>query len=117
MSSEVFNGKKLLAARSWLLATDMYSKPHVSTTAQVWKFSPRPLAMTKSSSRARRGYFSFGGRVRPNTEILPFPATLTFASFGLGKYNVLQCSQRYTSAFLPHAFSASPQPCSITSVV
>src|SRR5260370_32930065 len=97
----------------------MGSKPHVSGTVQVWKFSHRGHSPGLNNSRQKldAGYFSFGGNVRPNTEILPSPATLTFASSGLGKYNVLHCSQRYTSAFLPQAFSASPQARSIASVV
>ena len=44
--------------------------------------------------KAQAPAFSFGGNVNPNTEIMPGPATFTFASDGLGKYNVLQCSQR-----------------------
>ena len=80
-----------------LLATEMGSEPHVSGTrfgnlaieATLWDEK-----MVATSLRLGAGYFSFGGNVRPNTEILPFPATLIFASSGLGKYNVLQCSQR-----------------------
>jgi hypothetical protein len=30
-------------------------------------------------------YFSFGGNVSPKTEIIPCPATFTFASAGFGK--------------------------------
>ncbi len=37
-------------------------------------------------------YFSV--TVKPNTETLPRPATFCFGSSGLGRYNVLQYSQR-----------------------
>jgi hypothetical protein len=30
-------------------------------------------------------YFSLGGSVNPNTEIIPCPATFTFASAGFGR--------------------------------
>src|SRR2546429_4500145 len=63
-------------------------------------------------------YFSLGGIVRPNTESCPSPATFSpLGVSGLGRYNVLQCSQRYTSAFSPQAFATSPHPCSTASVM
>src|SRR5258708_4212255 len=48
---------------------------------------------------------------------MPWPATLVVASPGVGRYNVLQCSQRYTSAFGPQAFSTSPHSRSTASVM
>src|ERR1700756_1106812 len=64
-----------------------------------------------------RSYFSFGGSVNPNTEIIPVPATFTLLSPGVGRYSALQFSQRYTSAFGPQAFSTSPHSRSTTSVL
>jgi hypothetical protein len=52
------------------------------------------MCSNKPESLPASSYFSFGGSVNPNTEIIPCPATLTLASAGFGKYNVLQCSQR-----------------------
>src|SRR5215475_4241895 len=69
-----------------------------------------------SSRYAPLFYFaSFSGTVRPKIEIRPMPATFTFASCGLGKYNTLQVSQRYTSVLDPHAFSMHPHSRSRTS--
>ena len=52
------------------------------------------LLFSRYSVLGTRDYFSFGGSVRPKTEIIPVPATFTLASPGTGKYSVLQVSQR-----------------------
>ncbi len=44
-----------------------------SRLQQRWRLAAQNPGLT---------YFSFGGRVNPNTEIMPSPATLTFNSSG-----------------------------------
>ena len=58
-----------------LVLSTQYSLPRANRRMRGWVLSTRC-------------YFSFGGSVRPNTEMIPWPATFTFASAGFGRYRV-----------------------------
>lgn len=67
--------------------------PKLRVASLVWQLElvshPRRLQKVIQSDRRPRlrlcSYFSFGGSVKPNTEIIPSPATLIFASPGVGR--------------------------------
>jgi hypothetical protein len=43
------------------------------------------LLAAQDSKLGASSYFSFGGSVRPKTEIIPWPATFVFVSPGVGR--------------------------------
>src|SRR5438067_13845840 len=103
---------------TWSAATphvQCHSEERSNKESQLSRCAMKAQTRETSKRETSKPYF-LGATVSPNTEICPWPATLSpVTSSGFGRYNVLQCSHRYTSASLPQAFSTSPQACSFTS--